>query len=87
VYSYDWNWCCHSQINVSIYLTDVICKAIGECMFCCCSGMELGLTTGLMSLNQQPANYKAQKQQESCCYTQNQVQVELLLVFWNTAHT
>jgi hypothetical protein len=82
VYSYDWyrHWRCDCQVYVSIYLTDVICKAIGECMFCGCSGMELGLTAGPMSLHQQPPNHQAQKQQQPCCDAEDQVQVELLLV-------
>jgi hypothetical protein len=51
VYRYNWYWS-YGQINVSVYLTDVICKSIWQRVFCSCSGMELGLATGPMSLNQ-----------------------------------
>jgi hypothetical protein len=86
VYCYNWyrHWC-NSQIDVSVYLADVIRKAIRKRVFCSCGGVELGLTTGPLTLNQQSSDYQAQKQQQSCCDAQDQVKVELLLVFCNAS--
>jgi hypothetical protein len=50
-------------------------------MFGRCGGMEFGLTTCPMSLNQQPPDHQAQEQQKSRCDTEDQVQVEFLFVF------